>query len=335
MAVARNVERSTKNEREAENVVYLVGVVGTSGGDDDVITACLGFFVGDLGIGVGHGENDRILRHGANHLAVDCPFHGQSGEDVGADHGFGQRAQVRLLGKTLLIFVHPCGAAFVDHAFGVAEDDVLALHPQAHIVLGAGDAGGSGAIEDDAHFVDVLADDFESVQKCCAGDDGRPVLVVVEDGNLHRLAQCFFDLEAIRSLDVFQIDPAEGGFEQLAEFDDFFGIVAVDFDVEDVNVGEAFEQNGLAFHDGLSRKSADIAEAKHGGPVAHDCDQVAAGGIFEGIVRILLDLKARLGHAGRVRQTEIALGAAGFGGCDFDLSGTWPIVIIEGLLLAD
>ena len=117
------------------------------------------------------------------------------------------------------------------------------------------------------------------------------------------LRRVFFDLEAVGSLDVFEIDAAEGGLEQLAELDDLFGIVAVDFDVEDVDIGKALEQHGFAFHDGLAGERADIAQAEHGGAVAQNRDQIAAAGVFEGVLRILLDFQTGLGYAGRVGQS--------------------------------
>ncbi len=223
----------------------------------------------------------------------------------------------------------------IHNAFRVAEDNVLPLHAQPHIVLGAGDARSSGAVEDDADFPDVFANHFQSIQQSRARDDCSSVLIVVENGNLHRLAEGFFNLEAVRGFDVFEIDSPEGGLEQLAELDDFFGIVAVDFNVEYVDVGEALEKDGLAFHDRLARKRSDIAEAEHRGAVAEHCHQISTSGVFVSILRVLLNFEAGLGHSRSVGQTQIALGTARLGGCDFNLSGARPIVIVEGLLLAD
>ena len=42
-------------------------------------------------------------------------------------------------------------------------------------------------------------------------DDGGAMLVVMEDRNVHHLAQPLLDDEAVRRLDVFQIDAAEAG----------------------------------------------------------------------------------------------------------------------------
>ena len=330
-----HVERSAENKRESENVVDLVRIVGASGGDDDVGAGGLGFFVGNFRIGIRHSENDRVGGHGADHILVEGAFDREPRENIRANQRFGQGAQRRVLHEAVFIFVHATFAAFVDDALGVAEDDVLALHAQSHIVLGAGDSGRSGAVEDHAHFAYVFTHHFESIQQGRARNYRGPVLVVMEDWDLHRLAQFFFDLEAVGGFDVFEVDAAERGFEQLAELDNLFGIFAVHFDVEDVDIGKAFEQDRFAFHDGLSGESSNVAEAEHGGAVAQDCDQIATACVLEGILGILLNFETGLGDAGCIGQAEIALRAAGLGRRDFNFSRALAIVIIQCLLLAD
>ena len=151
-----------------------------------------------------------------------------------------------------------------------------------------------------------------------AGDDGRAVLVVVEDGDLHRLLQRLFDVEALRRLDVFQVDAAEGGLQQLAGLDDLVGILGVQLDVEHVDVGESLEQDTLAFHDRLAGQRADVAQSEHRGAVGDHRDQVALGGVLECVLRVLLDLQAGIGDARGVGEAEIALGETRLGGNDFD-----------------
>ena len=77
----------------------------------------------------------------------------------------------------------------------------------------------------------------------------------------------------------------------------------------------------LAFHDRLAGQGADVAESEDGGAVADDADQVALGGVLVGEAGVALDFQAGDGHAGRVGQAEIALGAAGLGGGDRQLAG--------------
>ena len=59
--------------------------------------------------------------------------------------------------------------------------------------------------------LDVAAGEVHRVDQAGRGDDRRAVLVVMEDRNVHQLAQALLDDEAFRRLDVFEIDAAEGG----------------------------------------------------------------------------------------------------------------------------
>ena len=130
----------------------------------------------------------------------------------------------------------------------------------------------------------LLAGDLDGVEQRRAGDDGRAVLVVVEDGDVHRAPQLVLDLEALRRLDVLEVDAAEGGLEQLAGADDFLRVLGVELDVEHVDVGEALEQNALAFHDRLAGRGADVAQSEHGRAVADHGHQVSLGGVLVDVV---------------------------------------------------
>src|SRR5208337_4049914 len=179
------------------------------------------------------------------------------------------------------------------------------------------------------------ADDFQSIQQRGPGDDGRTMLIVVENWNLHGLAQSFLDVETFRGFNVLEVDTAEGEFEKLADLDDLVRIVRIEFDVEHIHVGESLEQHRLPFHNRLASQSADVAEAQDRGSVGHDGNQVTAPGVIESVVGILVDGETRLRHAGRVGQAEVALSTAGLGGSDFDFSGLGAAVIIQSLLFGD
>ena len=168
---------------------------------------------------------------------------------------------------------------------------------------------------------DVLADDLERVEQRGAGDDRGAVLVVVEDGDLQRLAQRLLDVEAVRRADVLEVDPADRRLEQLAELDDVVRVLRADLEVEDVEVGELLEQVRLAFHHRLAGERADVAESEHRGAVRDDGDEIALGRVLVRDIGILLNLEAGLGHAGRVGEREIALIVERLGGNDGDLSG--------------
>ena len=161
------------------------------------------------------------------------------------------------------------------------------------------------------------------------------MLVVVEDGDVHLLAELRLDVEAVRGLDVLEVDAAEGGFERLHHPHHLFGVGDVQLDVEDVNVGEPLEEDALPLHHRLGGEGADVAEAEHGGPVRDHRHQVPARGVVEGPPRILVDFPAGLGDPGTVGERQVALGLGGFRGPDLDLSGPAGQVVVEGILSAN
>ena len=67
------VERAPEDEREAEDVVHLVRVVGAAGRHDDVGPRGVRLLGQDLGHRVRHREDDRVARHALEHLARDEP----------------------------------------------------------------------------------------------------------------------------------------------------------------------------------------------------------------------------------------------------------------------
>ena len=251
---------------------------------------------------------------------------------MGALHGFGQGGVLFLreggLGGMQLVL-----AALVDQALAVEHPDVLALDAQADVEVGAGDAGGTGAHHHDLHVFHLAAGDVGRVDEARAGDDGGAVLVVMEDGDVHDLLELLFDIEALGGLDVFQVDAAEGGLQGLDHVDELVGIGGGQLQVEDVHVGEHLEEHALAFHDGLARQGADVAQAQHGRTVADHGHQVAAGGEAGRGGGIGLDGAAGIGHAGRIGQGQVVLGLAPLGGQHFHLTGAGLRMIFPDIFL--
>ena len=125
------------------------------------------------------------------------------------------------------------------------------------------------------------------VDQAGGGDDRGAVLVVVEDRDVHPLAQRLLDDEAVGRGDVLEVDPAEARLEQFDASMNRCASSVVDLDVDRVDVGEALEQHRLAFHHRLRRERAEIAEAEDRGAVGDDRDEIALGRIIVGAGRDL------------------------------------------------
>ena len=166
-------------------------------------------------------------------------------------------------------------------------------------------------------------------------DDGRAVLVVVEDGDVQQILQLGFDLEAFGGLDVLQVDAAPGVADVLNHGDEFIRIGGLHLDVEAVDVGEALEQHRLAFHHRLGRHVAQVAQAQDGGAVRDDGDHVALGGVVVGLVRIGGDGQDRHGHARRIGQRQVALGRHRLGRGHGDLARRRIAVELQSVVVGE
>ena len=184
----------------------------------------------------------------------------------------------------------------------------------------AGDAGCSGAVADEPGRLHVAAGDLQRVDQAGSGDDGGTVLVVVEDGDVHHLAQLLLDDEAFRCLDVLQIDAAEGRPEIAHRVDEGVRILRIDLEIDRIDIGEALEQHRLALHHRLGCKSTEIAKPEDGGAVRDHGDQIAARGIIERARRVLGDRLHRNCDARRIGERQVALRRHRLGRVDFQLA---------------
>ena len=102
------------------------------------------------------------------------------------------------------------------------------------------------------------------------------MLIVVKHRDLHPRLELCLDLEALRTLDVLEIDAAECRLQRRDRLDHALDGVGGDFDVEHVDAGEFLEQNRLALHHRFRRQRPDIAEAENRGAVRDHGDQIGA-----------------------------------------------------------
>ena len=156
------------------------------------------------------------------------------------------------------------------------------------------------------------------------------MLIVMENRNLHTVAQLALDIEALWRLDVFQINATKGRLKRGDDVAQFVGVVLVDFDVEHINAGKFFEQHALAFHHRLGGQRSDITQAEHCRAIGDDGDQIAARGVAEGIGRVDNNFFTSSRHTRRIGECQIALIGQLLGGCDADFSWGRKLMIFEG-----
>ena len=115
-AGSTDIECATEDEGEAEDVVDLIHIVGTAGGNDDVGPHGFGQFRHDFRSRVGESENHWLFAHARDHFLLQHACSGEAEEDIGPDHRIAQRAIACFAGVTRLGFVHAARTTDVDHA---------------------------------------------------------------------------------------------------------------------------------------------------------------------------------------------------------------------------
>jgi len=115
-----------EDRRESENIVDLVGIIRAPSGHDDVVPVAdgAGLFVGDLRIGIGHGEDNRTrAREKLIISAVNAPFVERAEQHVGAIGRIGKSPQGSDPGRNRsFVGVIPCSAGLCKMiSFGVTK----------------------------------------------------------------------------------------------------------------------------------------------------------------------------------------------------------------------
>src|ERR1700733_6137968 len=110
-----------------------------------------------------------------------------------------------------LPLIHALLTTAIDDAFRVAQDDVGGLESHRLDQVETSDAGGAGAVANEPRVLNVAPGQMHGVDHPRGGDDRGAVLIVMKDGNVHHLAQALFDVEALRRLDILEINAPEGG----------------------------------------------------------------------------------------------------------------------------
>ena len=146
------------------------------------------------------------------------------------------------MGKDNLVLVHQLGAALVDHPGQIGHKNIFAGNSQLHQKPQTGQGRRARARSHQLDFFRVFADHTQPVENRRANHDGRAMLVVVEDRDLHALAQLALDIKTIWRFDVFQVDAAERRLERGNDVHQLIQVVLfVDLDIEHIDTGKFFE----------------------------------------------------------------------------------------------
>ena len=217
--------------------------------------------------------------------------------------------------------IHAFLTATPNHALGVAQDHVLRPHAHGLHQLGTGNGSRTRAIDDKFGCLQIAPGQMAGIDQAGGGDNGRAMLVIMEYRNIHQFAQALFNHKAFRRLDVFQIDAAKSRAQIAYGIDESVRVFGIHTKIHRIHIGKALEQSGLAFHDGLRCKCAQIAKPQHRRAIGNHSHEIALRRIIIGKARVAVDMQAGFCHAGRIGQAQIPRRDQGLGQADFKLPG--------------
>ena len=230
-----------------------------------------------LRLWIGHGKDDRAGSKCPEHIVGKGTANGKSYKNVSIPAYFFETSCSRdLVSRELLLeFIHTVLPILVDDASRVTYEKVLFLSSITFYQLKACNASSTSSIADYLDIFDVFLGDLEGINEASEAYNSSAVLVVVENRDLHLLLQLFLDVEAVRGLDVFQVDTTEGRRQMFQDEDKFFRVRLLDTQINAVDARKLSEKRCLSFHDWFACKWTDIAEAEHGCSICDAGDHVS------------------------------------------------------------
>mmetsp|Transcript_40892 Transcript_40892/g.47539 ORF Transcript_40892/g.47539 Transcript_40892/m.47539 type:complete len:233 (+) Transcript_40892:438-1136(+) len=205
-----DVQSASEDTWEGERVVDLVREV-RSASSNDVSASSESFIRHDFRNRVCKSKHNWLLSHSLNHVFSKHSRSRDTNEHINSLNDLLQRSlaafSVRDLSKVVLLFVHVLLSALVNGALSIADNNRLNSNMNQH--LSDGNTGSTASIDQDFDFIRLALCESERVEHTSDTDNSSSVLIIVENWNWKHFLQSGFDLKALWSLDIFQIDSRE------------------------------------------------------------------------------------------------------------------------------
>ena len=302
-----HVEGTTEDVGEYNDVVDLVRIVATARTHQHIRACRHRIFVRDFGSRVGKGEDDGLIGHRTHHILVDKVACRKAEEDIGTHHSLAEVVDVATRSGKLHLCRTEISTVVGEHTILVNHNDVLLACAELVVHLDATHGSSAGTRNDDAHVLNLLAIDLQGIDETCTRNDGSAMLVVVHHGDVAVLFQTFFDIEALGRLDVLKVDSTKRGSNTLYGLAELHRVGLIDFDVEDVDATIDLEEQSLTLHNGFSCQGTDVAQSEHSRAIGNNGYKVAAIGVTERVIGVLLDFETWKGNARRISQRKVCL----------------------------
>ena len=134
------------------------------------------------------------------------------------------------------------------------------------------------------------------------------MLVIMEYRNIHGLLKTVFNIKALRSLDVLQVDTAEAWLQHFYSATDVIYILGIQAQRDSINTGKCLEENSFSFHYWQTSTSTDVAKAKDCSAVSDNSYHVGLGCIIINFAIIIFNFETWSCYSWGIGQSQVLRG---------------------------
>ena len=233
------------------------------------------------------------------------------------------------MGETCFVRIHQNRASFVDNALYIRHPDIFQRQAQINHEIQARKRRGTCPRYNNLDLVDILANDFQAIDKGRRNANRSAVLIIVKNRDAHALTQLALNRKALRRLDVFEIDAAKSWFQTRDNLNELVRILLIDFNIKNIDSRKLFKQYRFAFHNGFGSQRPDIAKPQDRGAIGDHANEIASRRVAKSICRIGNNLLARRRNTWRISQCQITLIGQHLGRRNRNFPGATLLMIIK------
>jgi len=257
-----NVKGCTEQEWEAEDVVNLIWIIWTACCDNSVFSDFIDGLGSHLRFGIGQCEDNWAIIHWLDHICIELSRLRKTNGNIRTFKAIRKCFKIiSLLLEEFLVRVHSLDPSFINDTASIAHDAVFRFESvikcQSHACLSCW----SRSIHHQFNIFFLLTCNFEGINESCEADDGGTMLIIMEHWNVHLFLKIFFNIEAVWSLDIFEVDSSKRWLQMLDAFNKVVFVRCIDTEINWFNSGEFIEENSFALHDWLGGQGSNVAQS--------------------------------------------------------------------------
>lgn len=131
---------------------------------------------------------------------------------------------------------------------------------------------------------------LQSIDQSSKNNDSRSMLIIMKNRDIEPFFELFFNIKAVRSSNIFQINPSKTRSNTLYGRNNFIRILSVQHEGNRIYITKSLEQHSFPLHHWQSCKSSDISKSQNSTSITHHSNTSAFPSVIISFFWIFCDL---------------------------------------------